>query len=101
MELGMHGYTVTTAVNGQEAIEKLKKDRYEILICDIKMPKATGIQVLKEAKKNDPDIQVIMMTGYGEESNYNDSIHFGAIGFISKPFHIDEVLSAVEKAVKK
>ncbi|OGF47478.1 MAG: hypothetical protein A2452_03080 [Candidatus Firestonebacteria bacterium RIFOXYC2_FULL_39_67] len=100
LELGLQGYSVSTAVNGQEAIEKIKKEKFDILLCDIRMPKATGIQVLKESKKHNPDIKVIMMTGYGEESNYNDSMRFGASGFISKPFHIDEVIASVEKAYK-
>ncbi|MFH1075045.1 MAG: response regulator [Candidatus Firestonebacteria bacterium] len=101
LELGLQGYFVATALNGQEAIEKIKKEKFDIVLCDIKMPKVTGIQVLKESKKHNPDIPVIIMTGYGEEANYNDSIRFGASGFISKPFHIDEVIASVEKAFRK
>ena len=101
MELGAEGYTVETAVNGEDAIKKIKKEKYDLILCDIKMPKGSGIKVLKTAKKVEPEIPVIMMTGYGNEENYNASMFAGAAGFISKPFHIDEVLAAVEKAVKK
>ena len=100
MELGLQGYTVETVKNGQEAIDRIKKEKFDLLLCDIKMPKANGIQVLKEARKNNPDMPVIMMTGYGEEANYNDSMRLGACGFISKPFHIDEVVASVEKVIK-
>ena len=99
LELGLQGYVIETVTNGQEAIDKIKKEKFDLVLCDIKMPKATGIQVLKEARKYNPDMRVIMMTGYGEEANYNDSMRFGASGFISKPFHIDEVVASVEKAI--
>ena len=99
LELGLQGYAIETVTNGQEAIDKIKKEKFDLVLCDIKMPKATGIQVLKEARKYNPDMRVIMMTGYGEEANYNDSMRFGASGFISKPFHIDEVVASVEKAI--
>jgi len=100
LELGLKGYAVTTAVDGEEAVEQLKKEKFDLLLCDIRMSKAGGIHVLKEAKKYSPTTAVLMMTGYGEELAYKESRRFGAIGFISKPFHIDEVVSAVEKAVK-
>ncbi|MCX5776694.1 MAG: response regulator [Candidatus Firestonebacteria bacterium] len=93
-------YNITTAANGQEAIGKIKKETFDLILCDIKMPGVGGIEVLKEAKNRNPDTRVIMITGYGEDAAYIDSKRFGATGFINKPFNIDEVVASVEKALK-
>jgi len=99
-ELGLKGYSVKTAADGQEAVDLVTKEKFDVFLCDIKMPKFDGVYVLKESKKQNPDTIVLMMTGYGEDATYRDCKRFGASGFISKPFHMDEVVAAVEKALE-
>jgi len=67
--LNRNGYSVETASNGFEAIEKLKKDRFSMVITDVKMPEMSGMEVLERVKKISPRIPVIMITAYGTISN--------------------------------
>ena len=100
-ELGLQGYSVTTAPNGEEGIELVKKDKFNLLLSDVKMPRMDGIQVLEAAKKIDPDIEVIMITGFGTIGTAVDAIKKGAYDFVQKPFNLDEILTLVEKALEK
>lgn len=100
-ELGKQGYTVKTAPNGQEGVEQFKKNKFHLVISDIKMPKLDGLQVLEFVKKSDPDTEMIMITGFGTVETAVEAMRKGAYDFVQKPFNIDELLSLVEKAVEK
>lgn len=100
-ELGRQGYSVNSAPNGEEGIQHFKKNKCHLVISDIKMPKKDGIQVLEEVKKNDPETEVIMITGFGTIEVAVDAMRKGAYDFIQKPFNIDELIALVEKAVEK
>jgi len=64
-ELPSEGYQVAIAANGEEALETLRTAKFDLVICDISMPKIGGLEVLKAVKQIDPDIEVIMITAYG------------------------------------
>ncbi|MBN1384346.1 MAG: response regulator [Elusimicrobia bacterium] len=98
-ELGQQGYAVTTASSGEEGIEKAKANEFDLIITDIKMPGIDGVTVLEEIKKINPEIEVIIMTGYGTIENVVSSLRFGVFDFINKPFNIDEMQHSVKKAV--
>ncbi|MBN1621972.1 MAG: response regulator [Endomicrobiales bacterium] len=100
-ELGSQGYTVLSAKDGDEGLEMLKQNNIQLVISDVKMPKMDGIRMLEEAKKINPDIEVIMATGYGTIETAVQSMKIGAYDFIQKPFNIDEILLLIEKALEK
>lgn len=100
-ELGMQGYTVVTAPNGYDGVELVKKEPFQLILTDIKMPKMDGLEVLDNVKKIDPDIEVIMITGYGTINTAVAAIKKGAYDFVQKPFNLDEILSLIEKALEK
>lgn len=100
-ELGLQGYRITTAANGEEGVELAKKNRFNLVISDIKMPRMDGIQVLEAVKKIDPDTEVIMITGFGTVGTAVNAIKKGAYDFVQKPFNLDEILTIVEKALEK
>jgi len=100
-ELGLQGYSVTTAPNGEEGIELVSKSKFNLILSDIKMPRMDGIQVLEAVKKIDPDIEIIMITGFGTIGTAVDAIKKGAYDFVQKPFNLDEILTLVEKALEK
>ncbi len=100
-ELGKQGYSVVTAENGIEGIEKVKKERFDIAIVDIKMPEMDGITVLENIKKIDSDIEVIMSTGYGTMETAIESMRRGACDYITKPYNVEVITIVVEKAVEK
>jgi signal transduction histidine kinase/ActR/RegA family two-component response regulator len=101
-ELSSQGYDVLTASNGEEALELVKKDRFNVIVSDMKMPKMDGLETLDAVKKVDPDVEVIMATGYGTIETAVTAMKSGAYDFIQKPFsNIQEVFALVEKAMEK
>lgn len=96
----LENYTVDTALNVSTAIEKISKNFYPVIICDIMMPDGDGFQVLDELRKRNIDCAIIMMTGYSTVENAVNSLYKGAVDFIPKPFTVDELLNSVFRAKK-
>jgi YesN/AraC family two-component response regulator len=100
-ELGLQGYTVVTAPDGEKGLELIRKQKFQLVITDIKMPNLDGIQVLYEIKRIDPSIEVIIITGYGTITTAVDAMKHGAYDFIQKPLNINEITLLVEKAIER
>ena len=101
-ELTSQGYHVTTARDGREALERVAKDHFNVIISDVKMPKMDGLETLEAIKKIDPDVEVIMATGFGTIETAVTAMKAGAYDFIQKPFqNIQELFALVEKAMEK
>ena len=95
--LRLEGYEVNTAENGKEALEKIRVDRYAIVLLDINMPGISGIDTLQAIKAFEFSCQVIMMTGAATIEKTMDSMEYGATDFILKPFDsLEEVLELVK-----
>ncbi|MEK6646340.1 MAG: response regulator [Candidatus Firestonebacteria bacterium] len=99
-ELKDQGYAVDTVSNGEEGIEKIRKEKFDVVVSDIKMLGMDGIAVLGEIKKIDSTVEVIMATGYATIETAIESLRKGATDYITKPFEMSELLSTVEKAVE-
>jgi len=95
------GYEVDTAESGEEAIEKLKKTRFDLLLVDIKMEGISGLDVLKHVMENDPDVAVVMITAYGSISTAIEAMKNGAHDYLLKPFDPDELGVLIEKVVEQ
>lgn len=93
-------YKIFTATDGQEALEKAKSIHPDMVLLDIKMPKANGLQALKELKKIDANLPVIIITGYNSVEIAIEAIKLGACDYILKPFPKEQVLNAIEKGLK-
>src|SRR3989338_4728616 len=100
-ELGSQGYQVITANDGVDALEKIRRNKFHLVITDLKMPKMGGIETLEEIKKIDPNIEVIMATGFGTIEVAVDSMKKGAYDFVQKPYNIHEISALIEKALEK
>jgi DNA-binding NtrC family response regulator len=92
-------YEVHTAENGQAAINFISQNKVDIVTLDLNMPGLPGIEVLKEIKKLQPDIEAMIVTGDG--SNTQDAIRYGAGDFIAKPFNVADIIAIVSKAFKR
>ncbi len=92
-------YNVTSASDGKEGIELIKKDIFDLVITDIKMPKADGFEVLRKVKEISPDTIVIMITAFGTTESAIEAMKQGAYDYINKPFKIDEIRLVVKKAL--
>jgi DNA-binding NtrC family response regulator len=93
-----NGYVTYGANNGKKALEIAKTKEIDIVITDIRMPEMDGIELIKEIKKMDPCIEVIVMTAYASVDTAIEAVRIGARDYIRKPFDIDEVINAIEKA---
>lgn len=93
---GKEGYETFQAANGKQALEIVKNESPDLVILDMKIPGMDGLEILKEIKKINTDIKVIMMTAYGELDMIKEATELGAITHFTKPFDIDELRLAVK-----
>ena len=94
-------HKIDEAENGIEAINKIKKDSYDLIISDIKMPKVDGIEVLDFSVKNIPETPVIMISGHGDLDLAVESMKKGAFDYISKPPDLNRLLTTVRNALDR
>lgn len=92
------GFTVTTAKDGLEAVDKVKEQSFKLIFMDIKMAHLNGVEAYKKIKKIKPEIVVMMMTAYAVEDLVQEAIQEGARGIIYKPLDLDNVVSLVHEA---
>ncbi len=95
------GYAVTTAANGEEAIAQLGKDIFDLVITDLKMPKVSGLDVLKAVKEQSPDTVVLMVTAFASTESAVEAMKQGAYDYLTKPFQVDELQLIVRNALEK
>ncbi|MFA5793939.1 MAG: sigma-54 dependent transcriptional regulator [Candidatus Brocadiia bacterium] len=94
------GHTVAVAYDGLSALQYAETDNYDCVLLDIKMPGTDGMEVLRRLKKNNPDLPVIMITGYGTADSAIQALKEGAYDYIQKPFYNNEILLLLEKIEK-
>ena len=99
--LEAEGFEVMTVPGADEALEKIKSSEFDLLLMDVKMPKHDGIFLMREIKKNWPDIPIIVMSGYPTPETIADVLKLGATQFIPKPFRPDELVKAVRQVIQK
>ncbi len=95
---GSTGWDVQFADSGTGGIEKLEHGRYDVILTDLKMPGADGIELLRTAKNLRLDAEVVLMTGYGTVDSAIEAMRAGAFHYLAKPFKAEEVLNLVDKA---
>lgn len=100
-ELQLQGYYVETAKDGLDALEKISRQKFQLAICDINMPGMDGLQALEAMRQRDPDIEVIMITGYATIETAVQAMRGGAYDFVQKPFNLQEILLLVEKSLER
>jgi len=99
--LEAEGFEVTTVASADEALEKIKIYDFDLLVMDVKMPTHDGIFLMREIKKNWPDIPIIVMSGYPTPETVADVVRLGAVQFIPKPFKPDEFMKSIREVIRK
>ncbi len=94
-------YTVEEAEDGSEGLEMIKKNDYDLALCDIKMPKMDGVEVLEAARKIKPEIPFIMISGHGDLDTAVNTMRLGAFDYISKPPDLNRLLTTVRNALDR
>tara|TARA_B100000427_G_scaffold118183_1_gene98407 strand:- start:260 stop:1423 length:1164 start_codon:yes stop_codon:yes gene_type:complete len=94
-------HQISEAEDGLAALDKIKKENFDLILCDIKMPKVDGIEVLEFSKKIRPEVPVVMISGHGDLDTAVDSMKKGAYDYISKPPDLNRLLNTVRNAIDK
>jgi DNA-binding NtrC family response regulator len=100
-ELLAEGYTVETAVDGEDAVNILGEQDFDLILLDIKMRRVDGFEVLRHVKRIRPVTKVIMLTGFADLKNAIESKRLGAEDFVSKPYDLVDLLTTVERVLSK
>jgi CheY-like chemotaxis protein len=95
--LGAEGYNITTVARGEEALKKIEKEEYDLLITDIRLPDMHGIEVVREARIIQPNTDVVVITGYPTLEDAKESIRLGAFEYIEKPFTPEFMINVAKK----
>ncbi|KRO88501.1 MAG: Fis family transcriptional regulator [Cryomorphaceae bacterium BACL29 MAG-121220-bin8] len=93
-------FQITEASNGVEGIDEINKQKFNLILCDIKMPKKDGMEVLRFILKKNPEIPTIMISGHGDLDTAVESMRLGAFDYISKPPDLNRLLNSVRSALK-
>lgn len=99
--LTLEGFKVEEAVDGTDALEKIKNNNYDCILCDIKMPQVDGIEVLEKTQELKPDIPVIVISGHGSIDTAVEAVKKGAFDYISKPPDLNRLLITIRNAMDK
>ena len=99
--LSYEGYKMDEAGDGEEGLKKIKEKDYDVILCDIKMPKIDGIEFLEKAKETHPDVPIIMISGHGTIDTAVEAVKKGAYDFISKPPDLNRLLITIRNAMDK
>lgn len=98
---GNMGLSPDLARNGHEAIMQIKEKHYDLIISDIRMPEASGIEVLEKAKKMNPDTRVMLITGYADFETSVSALRLNADDYIQKPFKLAEIVDKIKQNIEK
>lgn len=99
--LSYEGYKIDEAENGEEGLKKFREKTYDVVLCDIKMPKLDGIEFLDRSREINPDVPVIMISGHGTIETAVEAVKKGAYDYISKPPDLNRMLITIRNATDK
>lgn len=99
--LRYEGYTIDEAADGEEGLRKFSNSAYDIVLCDVKMPKMDGIEFLEKSKAINPDVPIIVISGHGNIETAVEAVKKGAFDFISKPPDLNRLLITLRNALDK
>jgi len=99
--LSAEGYKTEEASDGEEGLKKFKERSYDVVLCDIKMPKLDGIEFLQKATESNADVPVIMISGHGNIETAVDAVKKGAFDYISKPPDLNRMLITIRNAMDR
>src|SRR5690606_30917278 len=95
------GYDVLTAATGEQALATLDRTRPDLITLDLVLPGMDGLETLRQIKERLPDVPVVMLSGHGQARNIVEAMKLGASDFLRKPFEVEELEVAVQKALEK
>ena len=97
----VEGFSVQLAENGEEALRKIERESFDLVLTDLKMPKMDGLQLLSEIVDSKPEILTVLMTGYGSINSALEAIRGGASDYLMKPVDIAELVVRLQKVLEE
>jgi DNA-binding response OmpR family regulator len=95
------GFTCAEARDGYEALEELAREESVLLLSDLRMPRMNGLELLREVRERHPDVAVILITAVADVEVAVGALSAGAMDYVTKPFHLEEIRARVAKAMEK
>jgi len=97
----LEDYAISLATDGDEAIEKIRSQSFDLVITDLRMPRVSGEEVVRFTRDTYPGSKVIVISGYSSLATVSQTVQNGACAFLAKPFSIKELLQSVEQALRE
>ena len=97
--LALTEYDVEAVADGRTGLDRLRLGPYDLLIADLRMPVMDGLTLIREARRLQPNLKVIIITGYSTESSAIEAVNLGVVGYLVKPFRVPQVLASVARAL--
>ena len=96
--LELRGIDATGVTSGDEALERLREEHFDVVVIDVKMPGIGGLEVLRTISRRYPDVKVILMTGHGSTEDSEIGRRLGAVAYLQKPVDLEDLLATVRQA---
>ena len=97
--LELRGIDATGVTSGDEALELLREDDFDVVVIDVKMPGIGGLELLRTISRRYPDVKVILMTGHGSSKDSEIGRRLGAVAYLQKPVDLEDLLATVHRAM--
>jgi len=101
LTLSEQGCLVESRINGKTGLGAIREEQFDLILLDMKLPDMDGMEILRTVRKEKPDVEVIVMTGYSTVQNAVEAMKLGAFDYLAKPFTDDELVVAVERAIER
>jgi DNA-binding NtrC family response regulator len=99
--LSNRGLDVTTLANGQEVLERLKEETFEVVLLDVRMPGMSGLETLARIRELDANVEVILLTGHASVEVAREATRLGAYDYLLKPCSVEEIILRIESACER
>jgi two-component system cell cycle response regulator CpdR len=97
--LALTEHDVEAVADGRAGLDRLRLGPYDLLIADLRMPVMDGLTLIREARRLQPNLKAIIITGYSTESSAIEAVNLGVVGYLVKPFRVPQILAAVGRAL--
>ncbi len=101
LNLSMEGYLVRAAVDGETALQLAQTEQPDLLLVDLMLPRMNGLDVIREVRRRDPDVPIIVLSAKGQESDKVSGLALGADDYVVKPFGLKELLARIDAALRR
>jgi DNA-binding response OmpR family regulator len=101
LNLSMEGYTVRSSMDGQQGLEMARSEAPDLVVVDVMLPSLGGLEIVREIRKDDPDLPVLILSAKGQESDKVAGLQLGADDYLVKPFGLKELLARVDALLRR